>query len=133
MIGISVIIAGCPNGQDVPNKPGFKDGAPPVPKTENSTASLPEPMGLNKGMAAAAIEDSILIAGDELNINEQLRLKTILTGYNGFDQYVFEAQIRPGGRIEKVYATTGRYNPSSNQFLIDGDDIKKETKKPTVI
>lgn len=133
LIGISIMLISCSNNQDAPSKPGFKDGSPPVPKTASSTVVLPEPMGLNKGMADSAIEKSILLAGNDLNINEKLRLKTILTGYNGFDQYVFEAQIRPNGNVEKFYADTGYYNPSLNQFIIDAKDIHNKTKKPTVI
>lgn len=133
LISTSIMLAGCSNGQDSPSKPSFKDGSPPVPKTEISAVRLPEPLGLNKGMANSAIEKSILIAGDSLNINEKLRLKNILTGYNGFDQYVFEAQIRSSGIIEKVYAGTGRYDTSSNQFVIDSEDFSSETKKLTVI
>lgn len=133
LISTSIMLAGCSNGQDSPSKPGFKDGSPPVPKTEISAVRLPEPLGLNKGIANSAIEKSILIAGDSLNINEKLRLKNILTGYNGFDQYVFEAQIRSSGIIEKVYADTGRYDTSSNQFVIDSEDFSSETKKLTVI
>ena len=118
---------------DKPGKPVFKDGSPPIPTTESTASSLPEPMGLNKGMASAAIEKSILIAGDTLDINEQLRLKSILTGYHGFDQYMFDAQIRDAGKIQKVYAKTGQYEISSNNFIIPIENIDKASKKSWVV
>lgn len=128
-----ITAGGCSKDNAKPGAPGFKDGSPPTPTTESAESSLPEPIGLNKGATSTAIEKSIELAGKDLNINEQLRLKSILSGYHGFDQYVFDAQIRDTGKIKKVYADTGQYDPSSNAFIVQGADVNEPSKKNWVI
>lgn len=128
-IGLSLLASGCSKDNSKPSQPGFKDGSPPTPTADTVSTSLPEPMGLNKGAAGSAIEKALLIAEGDLNINEKLRLKSILSGYHGFDQYVFDGQIRGNGAVKKIYAATGQYNPSSNSFIIQKSDSNDSSKK----
>lgn len=133
-IGCSVALAsGCSKDNNKPFTPGFDDGTPPSPVTEKVQNNLPEPMDLNKGMAANAIDHSVEIASDKLNINEQLKLKHVLSGYNGFDEYLFEAQLRDGDSVKKLYASNGHYDEKLNKFVVQTSDIVGTKKKSLVI
>lgn len=132
-IGCSIALAsGCSKDNGKPLSPGFDDGAPPTPTTEKVQNNLPDPMALNKGMASAAIDHSVSLAAGKLNINEQLKLKHILSGYNSFDEYLFEAQIRDKGRVKTLYASNGRYDEKTNKFVVQAVDLVGEAKKSLV-
>lgn len=129
-------LAGCGNNTPKPKAPNIDDIKPPMPKTQNETGSntaLPQPMDLNKGAADSIIDSSLELTGDSFDINEQIKLRTLLTGYHGFDAYVLDSQVRSNGSVGKLYASKGQYNPAINKFVIDSKDLLPTSKKNMVI
>lgn len=126
------IASGCSKDNGQPFKPDFDDKSPPTPVADIQS-QLPEPMALSKGSAQQAIEHSLILAGDDFNINEELRLKSLLTGYNGFNEYALDSQVRGASKVNKLYASQGQYNAVKNKFIIQGKDINELSKKNLVI
>lgn len=122
----SITIVGCSNN----NTSGdLDDKRLEVPVVPAQAENIPEPMGWNKGAAEGAIDTALDKSKDSFDINERLRLKSMLSGYHNFDNYVMEAQIRDDGATKKLYAKTGSYNAKTNRFVINSKDIISSGKK----
>ena len=130
----SVMLTGCSdNSKPKSPAPNFDDGSPTLPVTSSGASNIPEPMGWNKGSATGAIEVALNASKDDFDVNQKLKLKSLLSGYYNFDNYVIEARVRDDGVVKKLYAKTGRYDPQRNVFTVDVKDVISSEKKSLIV
>lgn len=133
VLAVSSMILGC-DKKDFKRPPTFDDRQPPAPKLAGAydDNGMPEPMDLSKGAALKAIEHSKQFLDNDFDINEQIKLDTLLTGYFGFNEYLM-ARTNDFGGSNIYYAKNAHIDTKTANLVVFDNDWTPASKKNAVI